>query len=125
MTGLGTLFQEARLKQGLTIEEVAERTKIRTQFLIAIEEGRFNELPDQAYVRAFLRTYARALDLKPEAIMLEYEARHAPLQQGEALGIRERRLKIRSQKRLRFAVGVGILAIIGVLAYLLHRLLVL
>ena len=122
MTGLGTLLQQARLQRELTIEEVADRTKIRTQFLVAIEEGDFNQLPDQAYVRAFLRTYAKALGLEPEAVILEYEARHIPEQQRELLSFRERRSKIRTKRRLRFAVGLAILALLGAAAYFVYQL---
>ncbi len=54
MTGLGgTLLQEARLEQGLTIEDMVERTKIRADFLQAMEAGDFEKLPDRAYVRPF------------------------------------------------------------------------
>ena len=66
MTGLGTLLEKARLKQGLTIEQVSERTKIRPQYLQAIEDEEFHLLPDQAYVNAFIRTYAKALGLQDQ-----------------------------------------------------------
>lgn len=62
--GVGSLLEKARVEQGLTIEELAERTKIRPQFLQAIEEEQYHLLPDQAYVRPFIRTYARALGWK-------------------------------------------------------------
>ena len=39
MTGLGTLLQEARAEQGLTINDMVERTRIRRDFLEAMEAG--------------------------------------------------------------------------------------
>lgn len=121
MTGLGTLLQEARLEQGLTIEDVAVQTKIRPQFLVAIEEGRFEDLPDRAYVRAFLRTYARALGVDPESITLEYEARFVPSHEGDLLSIRERRMEARTKKRFRFVVIVLIIAGLALLTYFLYK----
>ena len=50
----------------LTIEEMSERTKIRPQFLQAIEEEQLHLLPDQAYVRPFIRTYASALGVEDQ-----------------------------------------------------------
>ncbi|HHT90282.1 MAG: helix-turn-helix transcriptional regulator [Bacillota bacterium] len=66
MTGMGTLLEKARRKKGLTIEDMSNRTKIRPQYLQAIEDEEFHLLPDQAYVKAFIRTYAKALGLQDE-----------------------------------------------------------
>ncbi|HHY16191.1 MAG TPA: helix-turn-helix domain-containing protein [Firmicutes bacterium] len=121
MTGLGTLLQEARLERGLTIEEIAEQTKIRTQFLVAIEEGRLEDLPDRAYVRAFLRTYARALGVEPASIMLEYEARYVPSPDDDILTIRQRRLEARAKKRTRFLITLLVILGVGLLTYFLYK----
>lgn len=121
MAGLGTLLQEARLEKELTIEEMAERTKIRPQFLRAIEAGDFGQLPDQAYVRPFIRTYARALGLEEERIALEFEARSIPVEE-DLISIRERRSRIRSKKKMRFIFRLLIIVIgLAGVGYILYR----
>lgn len=89
--GVGSLLEKARVEQGLTIEELAERTKIRPQFLQAIEEEQYHLLPDQAYVRPFIRTYARALGVEDQ-LQVEVEPRESTLRVDDlSASIRERR----------------------------------
>ncbi|MCK9525439.1 MAG: helix-turn-helix domain-containing protein [Limnochordia bacterium] len=102
MTGLGTLLEKARLEQGLTIEEMSARTKIKPQFLQAIEGEDYDVLPGEAYVKPFIRTYAKALGLD-DAIPDDMEQ---PESTPEAVtverGIRERRERARKVRRRRF-----------------------
>jgi cytoskeletal protein RodZ len=48
-----------RQRQGLSLEQIADKTKIRTSWLLAIEEGRWHELPEGIYRRSYIRQYAR------------------------------------------------------------------
>lgn len=122
MTGLGTLLQEAREEQGLTIEALAERTKIRPHFLKAMEAGHFEELPGEAYVRPFLRTYARALGLDAEQIILEFEARLMPTS-ADLASIQERREQARAQRRQRFVFHLLVaLVVLAGVGYALYKL---
>ena len=58
---IGVLLREARMRQGLDLADCAEATRIRERYLIAIEDGRFESLPDPAYVSGFVRAYAAHL----------------------------------------------------------------
>ncbi|MCQ4087251.1 helix-turn-helix domain-containing protein [Saccharibacillus sp. JS10] len=69
MSDLGQQLKEARLQKGLSLEDVQEVTKIRKRYLEAIEQGDFKVLPGSFYVRAFIKTYAEAVDLDPEALL--------------------------------------------------------
>lgn len=62
------LFEE-RLRRGLTLEEVARATKIRSSFLSAIEKGEYKKLPSSAYIQGFVRNYAEFLDLPEKEIV--------------------------------------------------------
>lgn len=53
MKELGDLLRQAREEQQMTIEEISEKTKIRTAYLEAIEAGDQSALPDEVYVRGF------------------------------------------------------------------------
>lgn len=63
---IGARLREARLRQGLEISECAEATRIRERYLVAIEDGRFESLPDPAYVAGFVRAYATHLGVDVE-----------------------------------------------------------
>jgi len=56
-------LRAARETKKLTIEQVAEATKIRTDHIRAIEEGNFNVFPAPVYIRGTVRIYATLLKL--------------------------------------------------------------
>lgn len=71
MIRVGNRLREERLKRGLTLEEVAKATKIRTNFLASIEKGEYNKLPSSAYATGFVKNYADFLGLsKRETLAL-------------------------------------------------------
>ncbi len=68
---IGARLREARLRQGLEISECAEATRIRERYLVAIEDGRFESLPDPAFVNGFVRAYATHLGVTMEGPVRE------------------------------------------------------
>lgn len=74
MDELGTILREARQARGLTLEDVAQVTRIRVRYLEALEEGRYDVLPTPVHVRGFLRNYALYLDLEPDPLIARYGA---------------------------------------------------
>lgn len=71
---LGAELTRARLRFGASIEEIGARLRIRTAYLHALEEGRVGDLPGTVYALAFLRSYAEALGLDPEAMAARFKA---------------------------------------------------
>lgn len=71
---IGKTLREARQRQGLSLRELEDSTKIRTHYLQSLEEENFSELPGQTYVMGFIRTYARALGLDPQDLVNQYKA---------------------------------------------------
>lgn len=54
---LGRLAAERREEANLTLQDVYERTRIRTEYLKGIESGNYNGFPELVYIRGFVRTY--------------------------------------------------------------------
>jgi cytoskeleton protein RodZ len=54
------------MRQGLDLSECAAATRIRERYLVAIEDNRFESLPDPAYVNGFVRAYAAHLGVQVE-----------------------------------------------------------
>ncbi|RDV84755.1 helix-turn-helix domain-containing protein [Ammonifex thiophilus] len=75
---LGERLREAREAKGLSVEEVAEATKIRSKYLRALEEEDFELLPGRVYAKAFLRTYARFLGLDEIQLAQEFDSLWPP-----------------------------------------------
>lgn len=68
---IGARLREARLRQGLEIADCAAATRIRERYLVAIEDGRFESLPDPAFVNGFVRAYAEHLGMTVEGPVRE------------------------------------------------------
>ncbi|MDF7636659.1 helix-turn-helix transcriptional regulator [Leuconostocaceae bacterium ESL0958] len=66
-------LKETRVAQKLTLAQVAETTKIKEDYLRAIEEGDEQALPSPFYTRAFAKKYAALLGLHP-AELFDQEA---------------------------------------------------
>lgn len=71
MVRIGQKLHEERIKNGFSLEDVANSTKIRTSFLSAIEKGEYDKLPDSSYAKGFVLNYASFLGLpKRETLAL-------------------------------------------------------
>lgn len=69
----GRKLAEARRQLGWTLEHVADRIRIRREFLEALEEMNVKLLPGKAYALAFLRSYARELGIDERAIVDQFQ----------------------------------------------------
>jgi hypothetical protein len=74
--GVGSALRRAREIRGIAVDEAARDTKLRPEQIRAIEGETFEDLGDQVYARAMLRTYAGYLGLDPGKVITAY-ARHA------------------------------------------------
>jgi len=74
---IGGRLKEARRASGLTLEAVEEKTKIRRKYIKAMEEERFEVLPGPVYAKAFLKNYAKFLELDPNEILEVYNQQFA------------------------------------------------
>lgn len=66
----------SREKAGISLQQIAQKTKIDIKFLQAIEDSNFDILPE-IYIRAFIKEYATCIDLNPNDVIQKYEiAKH-------------------------------------------------
>lgn len=80
MASFGESLRRERELRGVSLQEIATATKIGVSFLRAIEEDRFDRLPQGAFVRGFVREYARYLALDEEKTLneLSFHVAHVP-----------------------------------------------
>jgi len=82
---IGSALCERRQEMGLTLDDVAEQTKIRKTYIRALEEERFEELPGKVYVVGFLQNYARFLGVPVEPLVRALEDRDQGTTKNEKL----------------------------------------
>lgn len=72
MGSFGDRLQREREMRGITLEEIAEATKIGTRSLRALEQQDFDKLPGGIFNKGFVRAYARYLGLDEEQAVADY-----------------------------------------------------
>lgn len=75
----GAALRQAREAQGLSTQDVALRTKIRGDYLRALEDGNVAQLPERTFARSYLQRYARELQLDAAPLLADFDRILPPL----------------------------------------------
>lgn len=92
-------LRKARQKKGVSLQQIAAKTRIDIKFLEAIDNGNFGFLPD-LYVKAFIRQYAKAVDLDENETIKKYEDVLAGkyIEDDEPKSLLEQKIEIRTKE---------------------------
>lgn len=74
----GAALRNARARAGLSIEELASRTRLSRQTLEALEADAFEQLLEPVYVRGYYRKCAGILELAEQPLIEAYDAMYMP-----------------------------------------------
>lgn len=66
---IGNQLKKARQRKQVTIKEAYQQTRIHPDIILALEEERFDRIPNPTYTRSFLKEYALYLKLNPRKIL--------------------------------------------------------
>jgi cytoskeletal protein RodZ len=77
---LGELLRGAREARGLTLERIAQETRIPQRHLEALEHGDLSAAPPGFYQRAELRAYARVVGLDTEVALAKLQSALKPVE---------------------------------------------
>ena len=80
--GLSTI----RRNRGISLEQIADSTKIGIRSLEAIEQGDFRKLPGGIYNTSYIRQYARAIDYDECALIAFYKREMARSEDAPSSG---------------------------------------
>ena len=105
MFELGSSLREARVRRGVELAQVAAETRIRTRYLQALEDERFELLPGSVYGKGFLRAYADYLGLESQLFVEEYNA-HFSADEAPAA---PPQLELRPWPLRRYGLGAAVL----------------
>jgi len=110
---LGEKLKTVRRSAGLTLSEMAAKTKVQKSFLHALETGDYARLPDPVYTRNFLKIYVRALGGDVTYFLEQFES-----ECGTCDFTKNARLPRRRARALQFLVASRFvkMAIVGVVA---------
>jgi len=70
----GTKLRQARERKGITLRDIASRTKISVAVLESLERTDIAKLPGGIFTRAFVKSYAKEVGLDPDVMVEEFIA---------------------------------------------------
>lgn len=77
LTSFGLFLQTARIERKMSIDDLAAETRIRDEVLKRLEAEEHDLLPDEVFVRGFIRSYAIAVGADVEEALERYRANRA------------------------------------------------
>ena len=75
---LGSELSAAREQAGMTLAQVADRTRIRSTVIAGIEADEFALCGGDVYARGHIRSIAKVVGIDPEPLVAEFDRLHAP-----------------------------------------------
>lgn len=123
MIRAGQRLHDERKKKGLTLDQVADATKIREEFLAAIEKGEYEKLPSSSYAKGFVRSYTRFLELPEREILALFRREFAGEEDYDVLpeGLSGKKEVPIRKFRIRQVVLLGILIFILLISYIFFQ----
>lgn len=129
MNDFGGKLRKAREERGVSLQQIAARTKIPVAALVALERNDVSKLPGGIFSRAFVKSYALEVGLDPEATVREFLDRFypepvIPQPPGEAADVPEEESAFESQKQMAsvlLKIVVASVVLVGVILYFTLR----
>lgn len=112
----GNHLKNIRVEKGLSLEDIANETKISVNVLTHIEKEAFDRLPSQTVTKGFLRSYAKALDTDGELAVQGYLSGYMGKQKDIESSDRFLGSGSRQSQRLIFLVSLICIIILSVYA---------
>ncbi len=66
---IGELLRDERESHRLPLRDLAKKTRIRVEYLQALEDNNFTVLPAATFVKGFIRSYARVFGFDPQPLI--------------------------------------------------------
>lgn len=123
MASLGQELKRERELRGISLKEIADSTRISLKFLQAIEEDDLAIIPGSFFIRAILRSYARAVGLDEHQVLNRYQELQSYAEESQEVAPEKgsgRRSVLTRRSIIRLAAAV-LLILIGFLLFFLLR----
>ena len=118
---IGDTLADARRQAGLTVTQVADRTRIRETIIRGIEQDDFSACGGDFYARGHIRSIASVVGIDPVPLIREYDEAHGAPEAMRAADVFEPStpLRIKERRSLNWSVAMilALLVIVGYGAY--------
>ena len=120
----GTRLKKARKSLGLSIEDIQDKSKIKKNYIKAMENDNFDKLPGEVYTKVYIRGYAKIVGLDAQEILAEY-ANENGKNSNKEIKREEKKVKkkkkkdnlTKSDKIFRSIIGIILILILILLSY--------
>ena len=116
---LGALLQEARLAKSFTIKDAAEATRIKSSYIIALENNELDELPARVYILNYIRQLAREYNVSHTPLIDAYEKQDGITEKGEQhvvrIGDEDARKATKPTSKLNALLVISTLLLFGIM----------
>lgn len=122
---VGQQLRSARLARGLALPDVAQTLKLGVRQIEALENGDWQGLPGQTFIRGFVRNYARLLQVDAGPLMLQLDsilekpAKTLAVPEGRLGSMPQTGGSISRRDRAVILSGIGLVAVAGLVYFLL------
>ena len=117
---VGNRLATARKKKRLRYKKLSSELNIEESYLVALEEEKYDRIPGgEAYVKGFLRSYAKKLNLDPDEIISQYLLTRIQSQEGNAEKKLEKGIELLSiRKKILFLFSALLIIFIFIFFFL-------
>ncbi|MDP0589827.1 MAG: DUF4115 domain-containing protein [Candidatus Endonucleobacter bathymodioli] len=109
------ILTAARIKKGLSVKDIAIYLKTTDAYILALEKGQFEKLPALAYVRGYIRSYAKMMGLDGDQLAISLNACLEAEENPQLLLKQTKRLTLdlgHSSFLIRYSITLGLITII-------------
>ena len=96
---IGSTLAQARESAGLTLEDVAAKTRIRRTLILGMENDDFSACGGDFYARGHLRTVATAVGADPSQLLAEFDAQRPEAAPPRATDVFEPEINAPAERR--------------------------
>ncbi len=82
---IGQILADERQKQRITLTQLSQVTKIKIEYLQALEKNQFDQLPASVFIKGFIKSYARVLKLDQRSLLAILRRDYQENKTGELL----------------------------------------
>lgn len=119
-TPAGEQLRRAREEAGLSVAQVAERQHLRPSVIQAIENGDYQQIDSELFLKGYVRAYAGQVGLNPDMVIAQLDRELEPVRREREMAEEENPLQDierRKQRKKRVARWIIILLVLGFVAY--------